>query len=326
MTASSAAFTELTAPAATLGGARRSSSRTAWFAATSALLLCCALVALSTQDGSSTAKKYFALDELSMNPPGEDGDTTPGETDPDEGPVEITDEDVAEEKEKVAEELGEMATEKAGHLTGSVPTDEEEASAIIDGADYIKHMDEPFHDVVRPHSNDGEEADLIIDNANHDNMDVTGKAGADLYAVASDPHAPASAWMRGSIPNYRAESQYILSGIFGNYEKELENKPTMAVVSGKLPARTVAYTIIDEAYKDKTSPDCTGSVDKDGVHGVGKGTPPCTAMLQFRKPKVDVEAEVEKEEEEGDEEEKEAEADADAEEPSADSEEPAASE
>ena len=86
--------------------------------------------------------------------------------------------------------------------------------------------------------------------------------------------------------NAGAESQYILSGVFGNYEKELENKPTMAVVSGKLPARTVAYTIIDEAYKDKTSPDCTGSVDASGVHGVGKGTPPCTAMLQFRKPKV----------------------------------------
>jgi len=202
MTASSAAFTELTAPAATLGGARRSSSRVAWFAATSALLLCCALVALSTQDGSN-AKKYFALDELSQNPPGETGDTTPGETDPDEDPVEITAEDVANEKEKVAEDLGAMATEQAGHLTGSVPTDEEEASAIIDGADYIKHMGEPYWDVTQPHSNDGMEADLIIDNANKDNMDVTGKAGADLYAVASDPHAPQSAWMRGSIPNYR---------------------------------------------------------------------------------------------------------------------------
>jgi len=308
-----AGFTELTAPAATLGGARRSSSRLAWFAATSALLLCCALVALSTQDGSSTKK--FALDELSTLPPEEVDGEEPGVTDPDAEGAEITEEDMADEKEKVKEDLEGMATEKAGHLTGSVPTDEEEASAIIDGADYIKHMGEPYHDVVRPHSNDGEEADLIIDNANKDNMDVTGKAGATLYAVASDPHAPMSAWMRGSIPNYRAESQYILSGIFGNYEKELENKPTMAVVSGKLPARTVAYTIVDEAYKDKTSPDCTGSVDKDGIHGVGRGTPPCTAMLQFRKPKVDVDAEVEKEAEEGEEEvEEEAEAEAEGEE------------
>jgi hypothetical protein len=119
--------------------------------------------------------------------------------------------------------------------------------------------------------------------ANRDNPDITGKAGATLYAAATDPTAPASAWMRGSIPNYRAESQYILSGIFGNYEKSLENKPTMSVVGGKVSARTVAYTIIDEAYKDKTSPDCTGSVDASGVHGVGKGTPPCTALLKFNK-------------------------------------------
>ena len=119
-------------------------------------------------------------------------------------------------------------------------------------------------------------------------MDVTGKAGATLYAAATDPKAPLSAWLRGSIPNYRAESQYILSGVFGNYEKELENGPTMAVVSGKLPARTVAYTIVDEAYKDKTSPDCTGSVDADGIHGVGRGTPPCTALLKFNKPKGEI--------------------------------------
>ena len=124
--------------------------------------------------------------------------------------------------------------------------------------------------------------------ANRDNPDITGKAGATLYAAATDPTAPASAWMRGSIPNYRAESQYILSGIFGNYEKSLENKSTMSVVSGKLSPRTVAYTIIDEAYKDKTSPDCTGSVDASGVHGVGKGTPPCTALLKFNKEKGEI--------------------------------------
>eukprot|EP00802_Teleaulax_amphioxeia_P018051 Tamp_18229.p1 GENE.Tamp_18229~~Tamp_18229.p1 ORF type:complete len:226 (+),score=63.27 Tamp_18229:425-1102(+) len=192
-----------------------------------------------------------------------------------------------------------MATEQAGHLTGSVPTDEAEAAAIIDGSDYVGEMDHAFDDVTGPHSDDADEADAIIDHANADNMDVTGKAGATLYAAATDPHAPLSAWLRGSIPNYRAESQYILSGVFGNYEKSLENMPTMAVVSGKLPARTVAYTIVDEAYKDKTSPDCTGSVDKDGVHGVGKGTPPCTALLKFNKPKVDVAAEVEAEAEAG---------------------------
>jgi len=294
-------FTELTAPAATLGGARRSQSRTVLIAATSALLLCCALIAISTQDGSHR----LALDQDEAPPPSgkilelPGPAESPGITDPNEAPVEITGEDMAASEAKVKSDLDAMATQKAGTITGSVPTDEEEASAIIDGADYIKHMGEPFWPVTGPHSDDAAEADSIIDHANADNMDVTGKAGATLYAAASDPSAPASAWMRGSIPNYRAESNYILSGVFGNYEKELENQPTMAVVSGKLPPRTVAYDIIEEAYKDKTSPDCTGSVDKDGVHGVGKGTPPCTAMLQFRKPVVDVEAEVEKEEKQG---------------------------
>ena len=37
----------------------------------------------------------------------------------------------------------------------------------------------------------------------------------------------------------------------GNYEKELENAPTMSVVSGKLPARTVAAEIIDDAVKER---------------------------------------------------------------------------
>jgi hypothetical protein len=55
----------------------------------------------------------------------------------------------------------------------------------------------------------------------------------------------------------------------------------MQQVGGKVSPRIVASAIVDEAYKDATSPDCTGSVDKDGVHGVGKGTPPCIAMTAF---------------------------------------------
>jgi len=47
---------------------------------------------------------------------------------------------------------------------GSVPTDEAEASAIIDGADYIKNMGKPFWPVTGPHSDDAAEADMIIDN------------------------------------------------------------------------------------------------------------------------------------------------------------------
>merc|ERR1719181_238515 len=269
------------------GAARRSSSRTAWFAATSALLLCCALIAVSTLDGSSETVRASLEEE------------SPGVVDPNAPAEEITSDDMAAAEAEAKAELNAMPTTQAGSIRGSKPTFDAEATSIIDGSNYVKHMGEPFWAVTGPHSDDAAEADSIIDIANHDNMDITGKAGATLYAAAADPKAPAAAWMRGSIPNYRAESQYILSGVFGNYEKSLENMPTMAVVSGKLPARTVAYTIIDEAYKDKTSPDCTGSVDKDGVHGVGKGTPPCTALLKFNKPKVDVAAEVEAEAEAG---------------------------
>ena len=53
-----------------------------------------------------------------------------------------------------------------------------------------------------------------------------------------------------------------------------------------VPARTVAYKIIDAAYEDATSPDCTGSVDADGEHGVGKGTPPCTALVCHKRHRV----------------------------------------
>jgi len=273
-------FTQLTAPASLLGGARRSSSsRVAWFAGTSALLLCCALIAVSTQDGSSSRR--VSLDE------------TPGITDPNAVAPAITVADMTAAEAQVKADLAAQATNAAGSITGSVPTDEAEADAIIDGKDYVKNMAVDFSDVIGPHSDDAAEADKIIDTANRDNPDITGKAGATLYAAATDPTAPASAWMRGSIPNYRAESQYILSGIFGNYEKSLENKPTMSVVGGKVSARTVAYTIIDEAYKDKTSPDCTGSVDASGVHGVGKGTPPCTALLKFNKERVDPDKAVE---------------------------------
>lgn len=48
-------------------------------------------------------------------------------------------------------------------LTGSVPTDEAEAAAIIDGSDYVGEMDHAFDDVTGPHSDDADEADAIID-------------------------------------------------------------------------------------------------------------------------------------------------------------------
>jgi len=108
-----------------------------------------------------------------------------------------------------------------------------------------------------PTSDYADTADKIIDNVEKSNdvTGVTGKAGARPYEnlldtnAAEDPNDTRGAWLRGSLANY-AESNYIISGVDGNYEKELENAPTMSVVSGKLPARTTAYTIIDEASPD----------------------------------------------------------------------------
>lgn len=115
-------------------------------------------------------------------------------------------------------------------------------------------------------------------------VDVDGKAGALIYKAASDPKAPSSAWLRGSVPNYRAESAYITSGVVGNYEKDLENAPTMSVVGSKVSPRKVAYEIIDDAVKGPAHIDCTGVVDANGVHGVGHGTPPCPGTFAFKKP------------------------------------------
>jgi len=117
-----------------------------------------------------------------------------------------------------------------------------------------------------------------------ENVDVNGKAGALIYNTVSDPKAPSSAWLRGSVPNYRAESAYITSGVVGNYEKNLENGPTMSVVGSKVPPRKVAYEIIDDAVKGDAHIDCTGVVDANGVHGVGHGTPPCPGTFAFKKP------------------------------------------
>jgi len=117
-----------------------------------------------------------------------------------------------------------------------------------------------------------------------ENVDVNGKRGALIYKAASDPKAPSSAWLRGSVPNYRAESSYITSGVSGNYEKNLENAPTVSVVGSKVPPREVAYKIIDDAVKGSSHIDCTGVVDANGVHGVGHGTPPCPGTFVFKKP------------------------------------------
>ncbi|EKX44178.1 hypothetical protein GUITHDRAFT_109962 [Guillardia theta CCMP2712] len=193
---------------------------------------------------------------------------------------------VDEAQNDVNNELNNLPANQAGTITGSVPTDEVEAQAIMgaNGPTMEKTMTEEFNNVDGSHSDDATVADAIIDAANKDNIDVTGKVGAKMYQKVLDGlDDKRAAWLRGSLPNYRAESKYITSGVTGNYEKELENAPTMAVVNGKLSPRIVAGSIIDEAEKDETSPDCTGSVDKDGKHGVGRGTPPCQEIVAFKK-------------------------------------------
>jgi hypothetical protein len=212
---------------------------------------------------------------------------------------------------QVQEDLSNMPTEQAGGLQGSVSTAAAEAAAIIPAAeleqklvqaneqsaasgetaadqasdvipqlaqaqadkkDYVKHMGDPYASVTGRHSDDIAEADAIVNNAVAEINDVTGKAGATLYAAASDADAPQSAYIRGSVPNYRAESKLITSGTSGNFEKSLENDPVMTVAGGKTPARQVGSKIIDEAVKDHSNNvDCTGTVDTDGKHGVGRG-------------------------------------------------------
>ena len=258
---------ELTAPHGAHVSHRR--QRHFWTAGTASVLLGVTLVAVLALSGSGGRRSVLS-EALPLN----------------DEEVDITTEDVNQANAEVNADLHALQTEQAGHVRGSMPTDEVEASAIVGDMDhYVRSMGDKFGDVTSSHSDDQAEADRIIDIANKEGVDTTGKSGATIYEAVSDASLPHTAFLRGSIPNYRAESAYIVSGVDGNYEKELENAPTMSVVGGKVPAREVAYRIIDEAYKDKTSPDCTGTVDKDGVHGVGKGTPPCSATVAFKKPK-----------------------------------------
>jgi hypothetical protein len=271
----------LTSPLAREGPSARQ-KRVYFSAALSVMLLTLALVAVSTFDGSR--KDTYVLE----------GDGSPGNLD--EEADAITEDDVVNAQATIQADLDAQPTQIAAHIRGTQPTDTEEAAAIMSG-----NGPEGERDMARYNAIDGSHsslprvADQIINDVEASSTDVTGKAGASTYenlldtVAGEDPNDSRGAWLRGSLPNYRAESNYITSGVVGNYEKELENQPTMSVVSGKLPARTVANEIIDDAVKARTSPDCTGTVDEDGVHGIGKGTPPCTAMTTFSKPSLNPE-------------------------------------
>jgi len=254
-------------------------------AGASLLLLTLALVAVSTFDGSKA---------VSLSGAGAAGDLS---NDP---PATITNQDVDLAKAQIVAHLNQQPTQIAAHIRGTRPTQEEEAAAIMQGNGPEGEADMARYQAIDgSHANGARVADKIIDDVEEATTDVTGKAGALTYenlldsASDHDPDDTRGAWLRGSLPNYRAESNYITSGVVGNYEKDLENAPTMAVVNGSLPARTVAYKIIDAATSAATSPDCTGTVDADGIHGVGRGTPPCTAMVSFHREQDDVEEEEE---------------------------------
>jgi hypothetical protein len=183
----------------------------------------------------------------------------------------------------VQDRLNHMAGFTAGGIKGSVPTDEIEAQAIMgdNGPEMERQMTIPFA-IDGHHSSYTEVADAIIDNANKDNIDVTGAKGALTYQQAVS-HSSDASMLKGSLPTYRAETSYILSGISGNYEKSLENGPTMSVVGGHVPARDVANTIVDAAVGDIDSPDCTGVVDGAGIHGPGHGKPSCKEPITLIK-------------------------------------------
>jgi len=178
------------------------------------------------------------------------------------------------------------ATGQAAAIRGSVSTADAEATAIMEtnGLHYDEDMGVPYTrgGVETGGSFDQTQvADAIIDNANLDNEDKTGKMKADLYTqTVNDLKDPQL--LRGSLPTYRAESTYILGGIKGNYEKSLENSAAAGLsTNGRADPRSVANLIINSAYKSVR--DCTGSTDASGAHGPGIGMPPCPFSTSFKK-------------------------------------------
>jgi len=190
----------------------------------------------------------------------------------------------SERKELLWDDMS-SPTGQAAAIRGSVSTADAEATAIMqtNGLRYDEDMGVPYtRDGIETsgHFDQTQVADAIIDNANTDNEDVTGKLRADLYTQTvqdlKDPQL-----LRGSLPTYRAESEYILGGVKGNYEKSLENSAAAGLsTNGKANPRNVANLIIDSAYRGVR--DCTGSTDDTGAHGPGKGMPPCPFSTVFK--------------------------------------------
>ena len=100
---------------------------------------------------------------------------------------------------------------------------------------------------------------------------------AHAYAQSDQGHSSLTQQSRppaAGRPNHRAEAKYITDGVTGNYEKALENAAAGGLASdSRADLRGVAELIVDSAYRGVR--DCTGTTDAHGVHGPGKGTPPC---------------------------------------------------
>uniref|UniRef100_A0A7S0VV21 Uncharacterized protein n=1 Tax=Hemiselmis tepida TaxID=464990 RepID=A0A7S0VV21_9CRYP len=204
---------------------------------------------------------------------------------------------VAKELKKVKEGIkkgpgGEVKASKAAQLTrGSVPTDAVEASIIMgDSPNIEKNMGKQFPDEKggleeRGHTDPAPVADAIIDFANDENEDVTGKRGEEYYnsVVLNSKHPER---LKGSLPTYRAESKFITSGIVGNYEKAMENDPVVTVaIDPHANPRVVAAGIVDGAVANAL--DCTGGVGPDGLHA--NGQPPCEKSEPFDNKLHDIE-------------------------------------
>lgn len=188
-------------------------------------------------------------------------------------------------EEEIAAGKTPNAMDAAVQTRGSIPTDAIEAAIIVgqNGKDEETNMGKPYGEgpgdlEERGHTNPQGVADAIIDFANKENEDKTGARGAAYYNKAVENAANPSA-LTGSLPTYRAESNFITSGIAGNYEKALENSPAVGLAQDPhANPREVAGLIVDSVVSH--SLDCTGSTDKDGVHGPG-GHPPCFVPEKF---------------------------------------------
>lgn len=257
---------QLVSPLRTRGEVR--SFRATAAVASTIVLFALACVALSTFDGSSE-KTSELLGAVA---------TTPAAMEHAKGVENKVEEEIAEGKEP-------NAMDAAVETRGSIPTDAIEASIIVgqNGKDEEANMGKPYGEgpgdlEERGHTNPQGVADAIVDFANDANEDKTGKRGADYYnSVVHDSANPSA--LTGSLPTYRAESNFITSRVVGNYEKQLENDPAVGLAQDPhANPREVSSLIIDSAVSD--SLDCTGSTDKDGIHGPG-GHPPCFVPEKF---------------------------------------------